>query len=89
MRLGFSDPYTMDLVGKEENFEALTQAVAQVCGKDDIKIKLQLGTPAPPSAEAGSEPPPTPNKKAGKKASASEDEILRDALDVFGGTVIR
>ena len=92
MRLSFPDPYTLGLVEKEENFEVLKEAVAQVCGQPDIKITLQLGkissdlaADAPDSVE-----PEQPKATgAGKKGSASEEEILKDALDIFGGIVIR
>ena len=38
---------------------------------------------APPASEAPK------GKRPGKKRSASEEEILKDALDVFGGIVIK
>jgi DNA polymerase-3 subunit gamma/tau len=92
MRLNFPDPYTMGLVEKEENFEALKEAVAQVCGKPDLKIILQLGQPSSAPSEDIPEPPApesTGGKGHAKKGSSSEEEILKDALDVFGGIVIR
>ncbi|MCZ6513532.1 MAG: DNA polymerase III subunit gamma/tau [Nitrospinae bacterium] len=90
MRLSFRDPYTLGLVEKEENFEVLKEAVAEVCGKPDIKIKLQLASsdPAVNTPEAA-EPEPSKNQGSGNKGSASEEEVLKDALDVFGGIVIR
>jgi hypothetical protein len=90
MCLNFPDPFTMGQVEKDENFSALKEAVAQVCGKSDIKIILKLGkAPSAPVDETVPEPATSKSKSTGKKASASEDEILKDALDVFGGTVIR
>ncbi len=92
MCLSFPDPYTMGLVEKEENLEALKAAVAQVCGQPDIKITLQLVAASPAPAEnaaAADEPAPPKGKGQAKKGSASEEEILKDALDVFGGIVIR
>ncbi|MCH7649669.1 MAG: DNA polymerase III subunit gamma/tau [Nitrospinae bacterium] len=85
MHLSFPDPYTLGLVEKEENFAALKTAVAEVCGQPDIKIKLELASSAPAAAE----PEQPTSKGSGKKGSASEEEILKDALDVFGGIVIR
>ncbi|MCH6581197.1 MAG: DNA polymerase III subunit gamma/tau [Nitrospinae bacterium] len=85
MHLSFPDPYTLGLVEKEENFAALKEAVAEVCGQPDIKIKLELASSAPAAAE----PEQPTSKGSGKKGSASEEEILKDALDVFGGIVIR
>ena len=92
MRLNFPDPFTMGQMEKEENFEALKEAVAQVCGKSDIKITLQLGTTASAPAESVPEPPasePISGTGHAKKTSSSEEEILKDALDIFGGIVIR
>jgi len=85
MHLSFPDPYTLGLVEKEENFAALKAAVAEVCGQPDIKIKLELAS----SALAAAKPEQPTSKGSGKKGSASEEEILKDALDVFGGIVIR
>jgi len=90
IRLNFPDQFTMGQMEKEENLAALKEAVVEVCGKSDIKITLQLGQVASaPAEETVSEPSSPKTKASGKKASASEDEILKDALDVFGGTVIR
>lgn len=92
LRLSFPDPFTMGQVEKEENFEALKEAVVQVCGNPDIKIILKQGSASSAPAVNVSESfePEAPKPKAsGKKSSASEEEILKDALDVFGGIVIR
>jgi len=90
IRLNFPDPYTLGLVEKEENLEALKEAVAQVCGKTDMKVLLQRGKTSSETAdETPAAPEPARGKGPGKKASASEEEILKDALDVFGGIVIR
>ena len=92
MRLSFPDQFTMGQMEKEENLSALQEAVAEVCGKPDIKITLQLGHASSPPEVDTPEPvePKTPKGKAsGKKGSASEEEILKDARDVFGGIVIR
>jgi DNA polymerase III gamma/tau subunit len=87
--LNFPDPFTMGQVEKDENFAALKEAVTQVYGKPDIKIILKLGkTSSAPVEETVSEPASPKARASGKKASASEDEIMRDALDVFGGKVI-
>ncbi len=90
MHLSFPDPYTLGLVEKEENFTALKEAVAEVCGQPDIKIKLELASSAPEAnALEAAEPEQSTSKGSGKKGSASEEEILKNALDVFGGIVIR
>jgi DNA polymerase-3 subunit gamma/tau len=92
IRLNFPDQFTMGQMEKEENLAALKEAVVEVCGKTDMKIILQMGKAvAAPATEAlePAEPEPPKSKSTGKKGSASEEEILKDALDVFGGIVIR
>jgi DNA polymerase-3 subunit gamma/tau len=91
LRISFRDEFTMGQMEKEENLAALKEAVAGVCGQPDIKIKFQLETTASAPTESVPEPPAPEHaggKVATKKGSVSEDEILKDALDVFGGQVI-
>ncbi len=91
IHLGFPDPYTLGLVDKEENIQHIQEAVKKVCGYDDIQVQLDCvgdpsGTKNIPAAE-----PKKAEKKTGKSydknKSPSEDEILKDALDIFGGIV--
>ena len=92
LRISFRDEFTMGQMEKEENLAALKEAVAQVCGQPDIKIKFQLETTTSAPVESVPEPPAPEHaggKVATKKGSSSEEEILKDALDVFGGIVIR
>jgi len=94
IHIRFSDPYTLGLVEKAENVEVIQDAVAQVCHTPNIKVKLDAQAPAAAPAEASLaadsnyEARKTP-KGYDKKTSPSEDEILKDALDIFGGSVIR
>jgi DNA polymerase-3 subunit gamma/tau len=92
LRISFRDEFTMGQMEKDENLAALKEAVAGVCGKPDIKIKFQLETTASAPVESVPEPPAREHaggRVATKKGSSSEEEILKDALDVFGGIVIR
>ena len=92
LRISFRDEFTMGQMEKDENLAALKEAVAGVCGQPDIKIKFQLETTASAPVESVPEPPAPEHaggKVATKKGSSSEEEILKDALDVFGGIVIR
>ncbi|MGP0566277.1 MULTISPECIES: DNA polymerase III subunit gamma/tau [unclassified Nitrospina] len=111
LHLSFPDPYTRDLVGKEENLEVIRDAAQAVCGRAGIPIQLDIANgndgngadesdapaasvaAAAPSAAPSAAPEGTAQKKTAKrydkKGSPSEEEILKDALDIFGGIVIR
>jgi DNA polymerase-3 subunit gamma/tau len=90
IHLAFPDPYTLGLVEKEENLQVIRAAVQTVCGYHDIQFKLDIQ--APPTPGEGQPAAPAEKNSAkvyGKKGNPSEDEILKDALDIFGGVVIR
>jgi len=92
LHLGLPDPYTLQLVDKEENIQYIKDAVKKVCDYDDIHVKLDLLTPDTGSSQEIPEPSMEEKKrqkKYDKLKSPSEDEILKDALDIFGGMVIR
>ncbi|MCH7688284.1 MAG: hypothetical protein IH899_16640 [Planctomycetes bacterium] len=92
LHLGLPDPYTLQLVEKEENIQCIKDAVKKVCDYDDIHVKLDLLTPDTGSSQEvpeSSAEEKKRQKKYDKLKSPSEDEILKDALDIFGGMVIR
>ena len=89
LHLCFADPYTLEMVQKEDNLEILKQAVQDTCGYGEIAVKLDLQTEA-----AGAQAPEPGqekknNRNYGKTGNAAEEEILKDALDIFGGMVIK
>lgn len=89
IHLEFSDPYTLGLIEKDENIQIMKSAVKTVCGYD-VEVKLSVkknhksGEPNPPNSEEKKRP-----EDYNKSKSKSEAEIIQDALDIFGGTVIR
>ncbi|PIQ97278.1 MAG: DNA polymerase III subunit gamma/tau [Nitrospinae bacterium CG11_big_fil_rev_8_21_14_0_20_56_8] len=88
LHLAFSDDFTLGLVKEEKNLETIREAVKKICGHN-VEVQLSRDT-APPSAGAGADekknpetmnnPPPGP---------LNETEVIQDALDIFGGVVIR
>ncbi|MCF8719141.1 DNA polymerase III subunit gamma/tau [Nitrospina gracilis] len=105
LHLRFPDPYTKGLVEKEENLEVVRVAAQAVCGRAEIQIKLDVangtddngadsnGSSVGEAPAQNANPAPAAQKKTAKrydkKGSPSEEEILKDALDIFGGIVIR
>ena len=90
--LGFIDGITLDQVKSQENIQLLKDAVKLVCDRE-INVTLVL-------SEKGSilDTNSSSNRLASKETNInsfnqsqdkSETEIIQDALDVFGGVVIK
>ena len=64
----------------------------KVCGYENIQVQLECMDAQPGAGSAPSQEPKKAAKQTGKSydknKSPSEDEILKDALDIFGGMVI-
>jgi len=88
IHLRVNDPYTKELIEKEENLSVIRASVQTVC-KQDVKVQLSL-----PSSGAGKS---SPDNKAEKKTltgyteknKLAESEIIQEALEIFGGVVTR
>ncbi|MEE9258633.1 MAG: DNA polymerase III subunit gamma/tau, partial [Nitrospinaceae bacterium] len=89
LHLSFGDAYLKELVEEDKNVSSIKEAVKALYSCD-VKVKFSLRElPARPI-------PPPVNKKEKKTLSdynkgqqKSESEIIQDALDIFGGVVIR
>jgi len=88
IHLEFCDKFTFDLVETPENMRFLKDTVKIVCGHDvDIKINLHTDTTkvsAPIKDEQKKKPIDFKTEK-----QKSESEIIQDALDIFGGVVVK
>lgn len=89
LHLAFQDPYTRDLVEREENRSLIAQAVRSVSGGE-----VRVGTSeikAPESQASGQTDEIEKKKSAAPSAlmTKSESEIIQQALDVFGGVLMR
>jgi DNA polymerase-3 subunit gamma/tau len=84
LSLGFKDKITLDQVRDSENFNLLNDVVKSIFNRE-IKIELSLNSKVtiPIKNIAVS------NKKKTENINKSEAEIIQDALDVFGGVVIK
>ncbi len=103
LHLEFDDSFTLDLVKDEDKQSIIRETAEAVCGRP-IKLKLSLrpnGSAEAKTQETGktsaAEKAPTasgiepsasgaPSKK---QMSKTESEIIQNALDIFGGVVIR
>jgi DNA polymerase III subunit gamma/tau len=89
IHLVFHDKFTFDLVETPENIQFLKETARTVCGHD-VDIKLILDTSQPPATGAGAEKKKSvDNEDAETGEQKSESEIIQDALDIFGGVVVK
>jgi len=89
IHLVFHDKFTFDLVETPENIQFLKETAKTVCGHD-VDIKLTLDASQPPTPVAGEEKKKsvdTEDTETGEQKS--ESEIIQDALDIFGGVVVK
>jgi DNA polymerase III subunit gamma/tau len=89
IHLVFNEKFTFDLVQTPENIQYMKETAKTVCGHD-VEIKLTLDTsqsPAPVASEEKKKSVDTEDTETGKQKS--ESEIIQDALDIFGGVVVK
>jgi len=88
IHLEFCDKFTFDLVDTPENIQILRETVKTVCGRDvEIKLKLNLHTEDVPAKTQKEEKKKPIDFKIGQQKT--ESEIIQDALDIFGGVVVK
>jgi len=90
LHLEVADSYTRDLLASEDKIEIIRQAVLTVTDQDG-PVKLTLGTVASSgdvkgdNGSAEKKNPLAPNKSG----TLNESDIIQEALDIFGGVVVR
>jgi len=89
LHLGFQDPYTRGLVENEGNLALIAQAVKSASGRD-VRVKTsEIKTRKTEAAEEAGGEKKNPSAPASPLMSKSESEIIQQALDVFGGVLVR
>jgi len=90
LSLGFADPVTLERIQDPENIQVVIDAVKTVCGRE-MKVELFLNENKNPQASGADTN--SDKKKVmmhrNESRQKTEAEIIQDALDVFGGVVIR
>ena len=90
--LGFIDGITLDQVKSQENIQLLKDAVKLVCDRE-INVTLVLSEkgsiPHTNSSSSRLASKETNINSFNQSQDKSETEIIQDALDVFGGVVIK
>ena len=86
--LEFCDKFTFDLVKTPENIRFLKETLKFVCGRDvDISLNFNTQTKEVSARTKDEEKKKSIDFKTEKQKS--ESEIIQDALDIFGGIVIK
>ena len=86
IQLMFPDSFTLDMVGTPENIQFIKDMVQSASGHE-VQVILKLGEvrPTPPANEQKKKTINDENQGRQK----TESEIIQDALDIFGGTVVK
>jgi len=88
IHLEFCDKFTFDLVKTPENILFLKETIKLVCGRDvDIRLNFNTEMKEVSARTKDEEKKKSIDFKVEKQKS--ESEIIQDALDIFGGIVIK
>ncbi len=86
LHLAFADPFTQGQADKDENKALLREIAEDVMGSSSIRVKLDCRPASTPAIE--SEPQESGSGTRTKKNSPTEQQILKDAVEILGGTII-
>ena len=90
--LGFIDAITLDQVKSPENLQLVKDAVKLVCNREisvTLAVSDQAKVPVTNSSNSGLASKAKKPNSLNQNRDKSETKIIRDALDVFGGEVIK
>ena len=87
IQLMFSDSFTLEMVKTSENVQFIKDMVKSTSGHE-VQVTLKLGEVLPSTLSLNTQGKKNINdeNQGGQK---TESEIIQDALDIFGGTVVK
>jgi DNA polymerase III gamma/tau subunit len=86
IRLIFSDSFTLEMVEGPENIKFIKEMVKLASGHE-VQVILKLGE-AKPNPSLNTQEKKNLNEES-RGRQKTESEIIQDALDIFGGTVVK
>ena len=86
IQLMFADSFTLEMVEGPENIKFIKEMVKLASGHE-VQVILKLGE-AKPSPSLNTQEKKNLNEE-GQGRQKTESEIIQDALDIFGGTVVK
>ena len=88
IQLMFADSFTLDMVESPENVQFIKDMVKSASGHE-VKVVLKLGEAKPTSLSAQSTQEKKNLNDDDPGRQKTESEIIQDALDIFGGIVVK
>jgi DNA polymerase III subunit gamma/tau len=88
IQLMFSDTFTLEMVETKENVQFIKDMVQSVTGHK-VEVRLKVGEARPTPAPSLSEQKKKTLNDDGQGRQKTESEIIQDALDIFGGVVVK
>jgi hypothetical protein len=84
----FADSFTLEMVETKENVQFIQDMVQTVTG-DKVQVNLELGEARPTPISSISDPKKKTINDESQGRQKTESEIIQDALDIFGGIVVK
>ena len=88
IQLMFSDSFTLEMVETPENIQFIKDMVRSASGHE-VQVVLKLGEARPTPSPSSNEQKKKPRKDDSQSRQKTESEIIQDALDIFGGIVVK
>ena len=87
IQLMFSDSFTLEMVKTSENVQFIKDMVKSTSG-NEVQVILKLGKVIPTTPSLNTLEKKNINDE-NQGEQKTESEIIQDALDIFGGTVVK
>ena len=88
IQLMFSDPFTLEMVETPENVQFIKDMVRSASGHE-VQVVLKLGEARPTPSPSSNEQKKKPRNDDSQSRQKTESEIIQDALEIFGGIVVK
>ena len=88
IQLMFSDSFTLEMVETPENIQFIKDMVRSASGHE-VQVVLKLGEVRPTPSPSSSEQKKKTMNDDNQGRQKTESEIIQDALDIFGGVVVK
>ena len=88
IQLMFSDSFTLEMVETPENVQFIKDMVRSASGHE-VQVVLKLGEARPTPSPSSNEQKKKTRNDDSQSRQKTESEIIQDALDIFGGIVVK
>ena len=88
IQLMFSDPFALEMVETPENVQFIKDMVRSASGHE-VQVVLKLGEARPTPSPSSNEHKKKTRNDDSQSRQKTESEIIQDALEIFGGIVVK